>query len=203
VGAEAKTTLTLGRQTYAGTAHLETSELRFRGDHSLRIPLASINDVQVRDGNLHVTHAEGTAVLGLGESVAVKWAKKIQSPPTLADKLGVKAGMSIGVIGVTDEAILDDIAARGARVVAGEVPKTASMVLWRIERATELSKLPAMVDRLARDGAIWVVHPRGNASVSDTVIFAAAKKAGLTYTKVVRFSGTDTAEKLVIPVAAR
>ena len=31
----------------------------------------------------------------------------------------------------------------------------------------------------------------------------AAKAAGLTYTKVVRFSDTDTAEKLVIPRASR
>jgi hypothetical protein len=48
-----------------------------------------------------------------------------------------------------------------------------------------------------------VVHPRGVSAVADTVIFAAAKEAGLTYTKVVRFSDTDTAEKLVIPRAAR
>lgn len=203
MGAEAKTTLTLGRQTYAGTAHLETSELRFRGDHALRITLASVSDVRVHDGSLHVTYAEGTAVLGLGESTALKWAKKIQSPPTLADKLGVKSGMSVAVIGVADAAVLGDIAARGAQVVAGKVPKGAAMVLWRIEKAAELSKLPAMVDRIARDGAIWVLHPRGNAAVADTVIFAAAKEAGLTYTKVVRFSETDTAEKLVIPVAAR
>jgi hypothetical protein len=47
------------------------------------------------------------------------------------------------------------------------------------------------------------VHPRGVAAVADTVIFAAAADAGLTYTKVVRFSDTDTAEKLVIPRAAR
>jgi hypothetical protein len=203
VGAEAKTTLTLGRQTYAGSAHLETSELRFRGDHALRIPFASIRDVQVREGNLHITHAEGTAILGLGEPTALKWAKKIQSPPTLADKLGVKAGMSVAVVGVTDEAILTDIAVRGAQLVAGKVPKGAAMVLWRIEKAADLSRLPAIVDRIARDGAIWVVHPRGNAAVADTVIFSAAKGAGLTYTKVVRFSETDTAEKLVIPVAAR
>ena len=50
---------------------------------------------------------------------------------------------------------------------------------------------------------LWVVHPRGDRAIADTVIFAAARKAGLTYTKVVRFSSTDTAEKLVIPVAAR
>jgi hypothetical protein len=48
-----------------------------------------------------------------------------------------------------------------------------------------------------------VVHPRGVPAVADTVIFAAASAAGLTYTKVVRFSETDTAEKLVIPRAAR
>lgn len=203
MGAEAKTTLTLGRQSYAGTAQLETNELRFRGDHNLRIPLTTISDVQVRDGSLHVTHSEGTAVLGLGETTAVRWAKKIQSPPTLADKLGVKGGMTVATLGVSDQGILDDIAARGAQVVAGKVPKGASMVLWRIEKPAALAKLDRIVERMARDGAIWVVHPRGNADVADTVIFAAARKAGLTYTKVVRFSDVDTAEKLVIPVAAR
>ena len=193
----------LGRQAFAGTAHLETTELRFRGERSLRIPLASVSAVDVRDGSLHVTHAEGVAVLALGESTAAKWAQKIVSPRTLADKLGVKSGMVVTVIDVSDEAILGDIAARGASVVRGKVAKGAAMVLWRIEKASALKKLPAMVGRLAMDGAIWVVHPRGNADVADTVIFAAARAAGLTYTKVVRFSDTDTAEKLVIPVGSR
>ena len=142
MGAEAKTTLTLGRQVYAGTAHLERNELRFRGDRNLRIALGNISAVEVLDGSLHVTHTEGVAILGLGQSTSAKWAQRIQSPPTLSDKQHIKA-------------------------------------------------------------AIWVVHARGNAHVADTVIFAAAKAAGLTYTKVVRCSDTDTAEKLVIPVAAR
>jgi Protein of unknown function (DUF3052) len=203
VGAEAKTTLTLGRQVFAGTAHLETNELRFRGDQTLRIPLASITAVEVIDGGLHVTHAEGVAVLGLGQATSVRWAQRIQSPPTLSDKLGIKAGMTVSVLGVEDESILRDLEARGAKVVTGKVPAGAAIVLWRIEKASQLSKLSGLTERIARDGAIWVVHPRGNAAVADTVIFAAAKAAGLTYTKVVRFSDTDTAEKLVIPVAAR
>ena len=203
MGAEAEATLTLGRQTFAGTAQLETTELRFRGERILRIPLASVTAVHVLDGSLHVTHAEGLAVLALGESTAARWAQKIVSPPTLADKLGVKSGMVVTVIDVSDEGILADITARGACLVHGKVAKGAAMVLWRIEKASALAKLPAMVGRLARDGAIWVVHPRGNAAVADTVIFAAARAAGLTYTKVVRFSDTDTAEKLVIPVGAR
>jgi hypothetical protein len=77
------------------------------------------------------------------------------------------------------------------------------MVLFRVVRPSQLATLGAMTSRIARNGAIWVVHPRGDAAVADTIIFAAARDAGLTYTKVVRFSERDTAEKLVIPRAAR
>jgi sorbitol-specific phosphotransferase system component IIA len=50
------------------------------------------------------------------------------------------------------------------------------------EAKTTLTKLGGVTGRIARDGAIWAVHPRGNVHVADTVIFA---------------------EKLVIPGAAR
>ena len=203
MGAEAKTTLRVGRQTFAGTAHLESSELRFRGEASLRIPLANVRDVVVKNGALHVTHTDGVAVLGLGDAASEKWAERIRSPRSLADKLGVKSGMSVAVLGVEDEAILADLASRGATLVADKVPAECPLVLWRVTKPAALSKLSSMVKRIARDGAIWVIHPRGDASVADTVIFAAGKDAGLTATKVVRFSETDTAEKLVIPRAAR
>ncbi|MES2178723.1 MAG: DUF3052 family protein [Gemmatimonadota bacterium] len=203
MGAEAKTTLTLGRQTYAGTALLETTELIFRGDTRLRIPLTAISDLAVKNGALHVTHAEGVAILGLGDVMASKWADKIRNPRTLADKLGITQGMTVALLDVDDAGILADLEARSAVVTVGKVPKGTAMVLWRITRPTQLSKLTAMVKSIARDGAIWVIHPRGDASVADTVIFTAAKAAGLTYTKVVRVSETDTAEKLVIPVASR
>ena len=106
MGAEAKTTLKVGRQTYAGTAHLETDELRFRGETKLRIPLSSVRDVTVRNGSLHVTHADGVAVLALGDAASAKWAERIRSPRSLADKLGVKPGMTVAVLGVSDEGIL-------------------------------------------------------------------------------------------------
>jgi hypothetical protein len=203
VGAEAKTTLRLGRQSFAGTALLETDELRFRGETRLRIPLSSVRDVAVKDGALHITHGDGVAVLALGDAASARWAERIRSPRSLADKLGVKKGMRIAVLGVEDKSILTDLESRGAELVSGKVPAGTPLVLWRITRASSLSRLAGIAKGIARDGAIWVVHPRGDASVADTVIFAAARDAGLTYTKVVRFSGTDTAEKLVIPRSAR
>ena len=203
MGAEAKTTLKVGRQTFTGTAHLETSELRFRGETSLRIPFTDIRDVAVKNGALHVTHSEGVAVLALGDAASVKWAERIRPPKSLADKLGVKSGMSVAVIGVEDTSILDDLARHGATLIAGKVPADTPLVLFRVTKPAALSKLSSMTERIARDGAIWVIHPRGDASVADTVIFSAGKDAGLVATKVVRFSDTDTAEKLVIPRALR
>ena len=49
-----------------------------------------------------------------------------------------------------------------------------------------------------------MVSPKGKgALVKDTDVMAAAREAGLVDTKVVSFSDTHTALKLVIPVAKR
>jgi hypothetical protein len=202
VGAEARTTLKIGRQSYDGTALLETDELRFRGGTRMRIVLRDVTAVSAADGTLRIEHANGVACFVLGD-VAESWAEKIRSPRTLADKLGVKRGMQVAVLDVEDRTILDDLTAKGADLVMGSVPQGVPMVLFRVVRPSQLATLGAMTSRLARNGAIWVVHPRGDATVADTIIFAAARDAGLTYTKVVRFSESDTAEKLVIPRAAR
>jgi hypothetical protein len=202
VGAEAKSTLRIGRQSFDGTALLEADELRFRGGTRLRIALRDVSGVSATNGTLRVEHANGVASFILGD-VAESWAEKIRSPRTLSDKLGVTRGMQVAVIDVDDQQVLDDLSAKGADLVVGSVPQDVPMVLFRIVRPSQLVALAPMTSRIARNGAIWVVHPRGDASVADSVIFSAARDAGLTYTKVVRFSESDTAEKLVIPRAAR
>jgi hypothetical protein len=202
MGAEAKSILRIGRQSFDGTALLETDELRFRGDTRLRIALRDVSDVSARNGTLRVEHANGIASFVLGDK-AEAWAEKIRSPRTLSDKLGVSRGMQVAVIDVDDPEVLDDLSAKGAQLVMGSVPQDVPMVLFRVVRPSQLVALASMTSRIARNGAIWVVHPRGDATVADMVIFAAARDAGLTYTKVVRFSERDTAEKLVIPRTSR
>jgi hypothetical protein len=56
---------------------------------------------------------------------------------------------------------------------------------------------------LKSNGAIWVIRPKGRTEISQGAVMAAGKRAGLVDVKVVRFSPTHTAEKYVIPVAAR
>jgi Protein of unknown function (DUF3052) len=203
MGAEAKCRLHVGSQVHEGVALLETDELLFRGSVRLKIPLRSISDVSASDGRLVVRHANDEAVFELG-AAATRWAEKIRSPRSLLDKLDVKPGHGVSVVGVRDEDFLRQLADRAGKVTTGRFAKASDVIILGAENAKALDRLPRALESITPDGAIWVVHPKGKGStLKDTEIFGAAKRLGLTCTKVARFSETHTAEKLVIPVAKR
>jgi hypothetical protein len=104
MGQEARCTVRFGERVGAGKALLETDELVFRGDDGLRLKLAfkEMRSVEARDGELRVVYPDGPAVFQLGPE-AEKWAQEILHPKSLLDKLGVKAGMRVLVLGVDDE----------------------------------------------------------------------------------------------------
>ena len=54
-----------------------------------------------------------------------------------------------------------------------------------------------------RNGAIWVVYPKGRQDIREVDVIAAGKSAGFTDNKVCRFSETHTALRFVIPIARR
>jgi hypothetical protein len=101
------------------------------------------------------------------------------------------------------------LAAKSPRVKVVTIGKTNEgremvVVFVGADNVAQLVRLVKAASAIARDGAIWVVHPKGAASaLRDLEIFAEAKRLGLTYTKVARFSATHTAEKLVIPKSKR
>ena len=67
----------------------------------------------------------------------------------------------------------------------------------------DLERLVTVQKFLKRDGAIWVIRPKGSARITEKDVMSAGKAAGLVDVKVARFSETHTAEKFVIPVARR
>ena len=203
MGAEARCKLHVGSQVHEGVALLETDELLFRGPVRVKIPLRSISEVSVSDGRLLVRHANDDTVFELG-AVAPKWAEKIRSPRSLIDKLDVKPGHRVSVIGVSDESFLRQLGDRAGKVAIGRFATGSDVLFLGAENAKGLDRLPRALEAITPDGAIWVVHRKGkDSAVKDTEIFGAAKRLGLTYTKVARFSETHTAEKLVVPVAKR
>src|ERR1700738_389496 len=105
MGQELECRLRYQNRTLAGTAYLETDYLLFRGEQRVKIALKDLTAVSVDGGLLHIYFPGGPAALELGKAAA-KWARKILYPPTLAEKLGVKAGLSIRLASEFEPAFL-------------------------------------------------------------------------------------------------
>jgi hypothetical protein len=202
VGAEAPCRLTFGRRRTDGKALLETDELIFRGaDLRLSIPYATITSLDAKGGILRVTTADGLAKFELGHA-ASKWAERIRNPPRRIDKLGIKPGQRVLLVGVRDESLREEIATFGATVVTRAAEPVDAIFLAAHTRA-DLDRLSTVQKYVLRNGAIWVIRPKGSAAISERDVMSAGKDAGLVDVKVVRFSDTHTAEKFVIPVGRR
>jgi hypothetical protein len=206
MGAEAVCALSENGSRHTGKALLETDELVFRGSDGYRVTVtfATLKRIEAVNGALLLDGPGVSVALELGDEKAKRWAEAIRSPKGLLDKLDLKPHFKAALLGVKDAAFARDLANRVASVTSARTPKGANVVFLWADAPASLKRLATIVKQIARDGAVWVIHPKGSAAkVKDTDVFAAGRKAGLTATKVARFSDTHTAEKLVIPSAKR
>lgn len=203
MGYEATVPVTRAGRRAESKVLLETEEIIVRGELRTRIPFASIRSAKVERGSLRLDLADEQVIVELGADVSRKWLDKISNPRSRLDKLGVKRGQRVSIVGDAPDDFLVELDEKGAEVSAAKVAKDSDIVFLFAAAPPALKKIPALVKSIRRDGAIWVVHPRGRPDLLDTHVFAAAKAAGLTDVKVARFADTDTAEKLVIPLKDR
>ena len=181
---------------------LETSEVLFRGEFRLKIPFKDIQTLSSQDGELSLRFSDGTAVFELGKQAAA-WEDKIRSPRGRMQKLGIKDGMKVGVLGVDDHEFIDELSAQVGELCQPGA-RDQDVIFYEAEEPADLGRLLELRSLIAGKGVIWVVSPKGKtARIKDTDVMAAAREAGLVDTKVVGFSDTHTALKLVIPVAKR
>jgi hypothetical protein len=122
---------------------------------------------------------------------------------TLIDKLGVKPGQRIAVLGVEDAEFLRDLAASVPEYSRGNRINNADLLFFSAEARADLSQLKSLSRSISKSGGIWVVYPRGQKHIREIDVINAGKSAGLTDNKVCRFSGTHTALRFVIPLAKR
>lgn len=188
-----------GRES-AGRALLETDELVFRGEFRLVVPRTAITRAAAAGGWLEVAFDGGPAAFELGAD-AERWAREIANPKTVVDKLGVKPGQRVVLVGLDDPDFARRLAERGAELVDGGIP--ADHLFAAVESQDDLAALPGLVPRIARNGAVWTIRRKGRSDLTEADVMAAGQAAGLVDVKVVRFSDTHTAEKFVIPVSAR
>lgn len=202
MGNTLKTTLHHDGRTYQGEALLETSELLFLGEKRLVVAFQDIEQIETRDGQLHLRYRGGEASIDLGAQ-AEKWAEKIRNPKTVVQKLGVKAGQVVSLIALDDAGFLADLEKVGAIVSSGRAKKNSDAIFYGAATRGDLAKLDQLRASLAPNGALWVIRPKGVKEITEADVMNAGKAAGLVDVKVVRFSETHTAEKFVIPLANR
>jgi hypothetical protein len=202
MGNEAMCTVRFGKQESEGKALLETSEVLFRGDFRLKIPFSSIKSAKSVDGELRVQTPEGIVIFELGDAAA-KWCDKILNPKSRVEKLGVKPGARVSLLGSFDEEFLRELREMDSVVTVGKAAEDAEWIFFAVDLKKHLAQVSKLAKSLKGAAALWIVYPKGRKDITETDVLAAGRKAGLKDVKVIGFSATHTALKFVIPVARR
>jgi hypothetical protein len=129
--------------------------------------------------------------------------ERVYTTPLL-DKLGVKPDMRVALIDIDDPDFATQLAQRTTDVTVGPPLPGTDLVFLGADTVEELARIGVLRSALVPNGAIWVVSRKGKAAtLRDVDVIEAARSVGLVDNKVVSFSATHTALRLVIPVALR
>jgi Protein of unknown function (DUF3052) len=119
------------------------------------------------------------------------------------DKLGVKPGHRVTVLGVDDPAFMAALRT-SAKDVSTKRRKESDLVFLAAETHKDLERLTDLRGDIKRDGAIWVVRRKGKqAALSEVQVIEAALAARMVDNKIASFSDTHGAMRLVIRLVDR
>jgi hypothetical protein len=207
MGTELKCQVRFGKQESQGKALLETSEIIFRGDFRLKIPFATIQSVKVVGNELQVQTAEEVVIFELGAATAAKWREKILHPKSRIEKLGIKPGTRVSLIGFEqqDEEFIRELQSTKALVTPAKdgSSKDCDFIFLRIDAKKQLAQVTKIAKAMVGSVALWIIYPKGQQDITEGDVLSAGRKAGLKDIKVVGFSPTHTALKFVVPVNKR
>lgn len=197
MGREAKVAYRSGKDCAEVRAHLDSEALELTGGKKLRIRLADVRKATAEGDALKVETKTEKFELALGEKEAAAWAKKILNPPTLADKLGLKADTKVLIVGERIKEIDEAApAAERASTLTATKAKAANVVLLTLAPETAAKQIAAAAKVLPKGTALWLVYTKGTNPNGDDII-GLARKAGLKDTKVARISVTHAALRFI------
>jgi len=202
MGKELNCSVQFGKQQSEGKALLETSEILFRGEFRLKIPFSTIKAAKAVDGELHLQTADGLAVFHLG-AAAEKWCDKILHPKSRIEKLGVKPGAKVSLLGEFDAEFLREVSSLTKSVSKGKTTSDSDWIFFAADSKADLASLSKISKSMQGATALWIVYPKGQKHITENDVLAAGRKTGLKDVKVVGFSPTHTALKFVIPLSVR
>lgn len=119
----------------------------------------------------------------------------------VTDKLGLKPGFAVRVVGRADRALSAKVRVKIGRALASEKERADVILYW----ASSDKEITAMLKKLKRaivpNGGIWVItfkKGKGEPYVIDRALIASGLKAGLVDNKICSVSDTQSAMRFVI-----
>ncbi|MBP6014617.1 MAG: DUF3052 domain-containing protein [Alphaproteobacteria bacterium] len=196
MGREALTEYVSGKERAQVRAHLDSLALQLSGAKKLSVALADVRTAVASGDLLKVETTTTKFTLALGAREAAAWAKKILNPPSLADKLGIKPGVTVAIVGERI-AEIDDATPDAKHIASLAKAKTvlagANVVCLALTAEKDIAVAAKM---LGEKTALWLVYRKGTKPNGDDIIMQ-ARKAGLKDTKVARISETHAALRFI------
>jgi len=118
------------------------------------------------------------------------------------DKLGVKPGHRVTVLGVDEPAFLAELAERGADV-SPRARAGSDIIFVGMTAKADLPRLTALRRSIKPEGAIWVIWPKGRKEFREDDVREYGPRAELVDVKVMAFSDTLSGLKMVVPLSKR
>ena len=122
----------------------------------------------------------------------------------LLDRLGVKPGMRIAVLGIDDAEFMKQLRGRAGDIVLGKPRSLCDIVFLGANDARDLERLQVAKHWIEPNGAIWMIRVKGpGAPLRDTDLIAAGLAAGLVDNKIASFSDSHGAMRFVFRLKDR
>jgi hypothetical protein len=203
VGNELKGALRMEKERHEGKILLETSELIFRGtDCRLKIAFAEMRGVKAANGELRITTKDGALTFEVG-TAAEKWREKILHPKTRAEKLGVKPGTRVCLLGKFETNFARELQGANAEIFRAANVASLDQTFFAADRKSALAAIGKFARKMKGAEVLWIVYPKRQKDITEMDVIAAGRESGLKDVKVVGFSPTHTALKFVIPLEKR
>src|SRR6266478_852660 len=188
MGKELQGAVRVGRACHKGKILLETSELIFRGkDYRLKITFGEMRDVQAKNGQLRIATNDDVLTFEVG-TAAEKWREKILHPKTRAQKLGVKEGTKVRLLGEFPSDFVKELQGSSAEVIRAGTVANVDQTFFAADGNSALAAIGKYASKINGAEALWVVYAKGKKDPSENDVIAAGRKAGLKDVKVVGFS---------------
>ena len=193
VGREAICACTVGNERQEVKALLESTQLILRGALKRRYLTQALQNIEVVGDALRFQAGNEAVELRLGATEAAAWARKLRTPPpSLADKLGLRADVLAWVIGPLDDAALKAAATN----LRAKAPGEAQLTIAVVASAAALAEARTAHENLPRSRHLWVVHAKGpDSALPDGEIRRLMRGAGYVDSKTTAVSAQLTATR--------